>query len=187
MSFLGTMYRVLVVLAVVFVSNTRAVELRNCAKPVFMGVGSVLINEKKATELFGEEYISARKQVIIGKAVAGALANTSSDSLATFRIIIKGEDGLEIENWFAKETRDRVTVVENSAIVGYVAVNGALRFGGDYFSFDEKFIDKKCDEYLPENVAWVAKPVATFIVDLAYDYVTVQLVKGFIGGSNKAD
>lgn len=186
MSFLGTIYRVLVVLAVVFVSNTRAVELRNCAKPVFMGVGSTLINKKKVTELFGEEYISARNQVIVGKAVTGALANTSSDSLATFRVIKSkgffiGENGLD-----AKE-KTILVVVENSAMVGYVAVNGALRLGGDYFSFNEKYIDQKCDEYLPENVAWIAKPVATFVVDLAYDYVTIELVKGFIGGRNKAD
>lgn len=177
MNLLGASFRILVIAAMVFASNTRSIELRNCAKPVFIGAGSVLINEKKAAELFGEEYISARKQVIIGKAFVGALANTSGNSLGTYRF---SADRQHLDEFF-------IPVVSNSAIAGYAVVNSALHLGGDYFDFDEKYIDKKCDEYLSEDIALYAKPVANYMVDLAYDYVTVKLVKGFMGGINKSE
>lgn len=161
-----------------FAGVAHAEDLRYCGKPLVVGVGSVFVNEKKATELFGEEYISARKQVMIGKAVTGALANTTNNSLVSYKP-------------FQFSSDDQVTfvpVIEDSAMIGYVVVNTALRLGSDsYCAFDEKYIDQKCDEYLPENITEYAKPVANFIVDLAYDYVTVKLVKGFIGGSNKSE
>ncbi len=173
MNLLGTISRILVVLAVVFVSNTRAVELRNCAKPTLIGGGSVLINEKKAAELFGEEYISARKQVIIGKAVLGGVTTLIPDA---YRARCSNNS-----SGYFQQTPSR-----KNSFVEYVVVNGVLRLGGDSFSLNENFIDKKCDEYLPENVAWIAKPVTTFVVDLAYDYVTIRLVKGFMDGVNKS-
>ena len=129
-------------------------------------------------KLFGEEYISARKQVMIGKAVTGALANTTNNSLVSYQPFHFSSD-------------NQVTFVpgiEAFALIGYVVVNTALRLGSDsYCAFDEKYIDQKCDEYLSEHVTEYAKPVANLVVDLAYDYVTVKLVKGFIGGSNKSE
>jgi hypothetical protein len=82
-----------------------------------------------------------------------------------------------------KEGR-REAYAEVSRAVGYYVVNRTLRSAADKYDLNEDYIDKKCDEYLSEDVAWIVKPFAKVAVDLAYDYVTVEIIDGLARGIN---
>jgi hypothetical protein len=169
MNVLQTISRGLVVAVVASVHNASA-ELRRAElrKTIHISTGSFLLTEKKAVELFGEERISARNQVIIGKAIWGGLVNLPADASAY---------------------RSYTNPNRSCQFLDYVIVNGGLRYvvassDEKHGKSIEKIIEEKCDEFLPESVAWVVKPLVPCLLDLTYDYVTVQAVNRVI---NKAD
>ncbi|HEX4069257.1 MAG TPA: hypothetical protein VHX42_04110 [Candidatus Babeliales bacterium] len=131
-----------------------------------IGINS-LLQEKKLSELFGEEYISARNQVVIGKAVIGGMTTT-----------LPAAHTLN-NNWSYFQQNNNSKIY---SFIGYVGINGTLRVGADQCSLNEEYINQKCDENLSENIAWIVKPFANAAVDLAYDFVTVQLLKGIQKG-----
>src|SRR5438128_9814364 len=132
---------ILVVAAMIFMSNGTAVEFRNYTSPAAVFAGSVFIKEKKVAELFGEKYISARNQVIIGKSVSTGVGHLITNL---------NENRWSFENYqdkIIKVERDPDMIKEGKTVcyqkfAGHVIVNGALRVGGNKYLFlNEESID----------------------------------------------
>lgn len=165
MNFLGIISGGLVGVAVLC-GNASAKE-KPILKPTLILAGSYLIQEKKAAELFGEEYISARKQVFLGKAIVGGVVNVIPQVYSFER--------------YDSSHQFRQTLSNKNSFVGYVVVNSALRCGSDYLGVDE-YIDKKCDELFSKNGADVAKIIAPAVLDMLYNYLTIDILKGIMHG-----
>lgn len=174
---------VLGMIALIHPIKSRPLLHRNSDK-IAVILGSLFVDEKR-TNVVMRDTISPRNRVILGKALAGGVGhlikhhqNTNEDLISD---ILTGNVGFE----------PYFTYTENSTryahTAGYVVTNGTLRVLGNKFFLDEEFVDKKCDDILPEGVAWLVKPVARGAIDLAYDYVTVECLKGIFSGINQSE
>ena len=185
MNLLSLFSRLLVIAGLVVVSNTSAGPIAANRIPLYTGA---FLTQDRLTTLFGEEKISPRNQLIIGKALLGATGNLIKDldRNKRDRTEIFNYNSFGIKTYFqSKDLDEQIAEGKSFCYVqgaGYVVINGTLRVAGDYISLNEKTIDKKCDEVLPENVAWFAKPVARFALDWTYDSATVAILVCILPG-----
>lgn len=180
-----------VVVTMIFVGNVKADISQQDMAEIFVPVGSFLVDEKRTQDLLGDK-LSARNKIILGKALVGGMGHFmkhheySRDSSILY--FSKSYTSLYFTNNIDPFTEE-ISVRHYASSVhaaGYVVVNGTLRYAADKYFVNEDYIDKKCDEYLSEDVAWIVKPVAKVAVDLAYDYLTVEILKGIQQGINKS-
>jgi|SRR5579862_5870972 hypothetical protein len=187
-------YRILIVVMIMFFGNAKAdniARLRQNADKIVVSLGSLLIDEKRTKVLLGDR-LSPRTRIIVGKAVIGGIGHfmkhENAENFVLKYVDIDGRIDPYFIDGFDVVTGGKMPYCATAFVhaTGYVVVNGALRLVGNRSYLNEEYIDKKCDEYLPENVAWIVKPVANAAVDVAYDYFTVRLVKAIDHGINKS-
>jgi hypothetical protein len=151
------------------------------------------------TNMAGDEFLAQYSKFKLSGIAAGALIRKeiypSLEGHNNARIAVKSLygtilythslaiEGLDINDKSFPVTQDGVVF---RSPLGYFVVNGTLRLAADKCSLNEEYVEKKCDEYLPESIAWVAKPVANVAVEFAYEYFTMQLAKGLDHGINKS-
>jgi hypothetical protein len=166
------------IIIVMTIGNIKADVLHRNMEKIFVPIGSLLVDGKRTEVVLGNN-LSPRTRIIIGKAVIGGFGHYMKHEhmdKVVWESVMTGKapdayflDGIDFMT--GKRIHPYTSAIH---AVGYVGLNGTLR----YLGIDEDYIDKKCDEYLPENVAWIVKPAVNIATDLAYDYVTVQLLKG---------
>ena len=178
--------RILAVVMVVFVGNAKAdniVRLFQNGDKIAVSLGSLLIDEKRTKIILGDR-LSPRTRIIIGKVVAGWAGHCMHHDKNIHHILEQSSTGKE--TYVAADGRIMPCYTSFNHAAGYVALNGTLRLVGNKLYLDDEFVEKKCDEVLPESIAWIVKPVANIAMDLAYDYVTVKLLEGIVDGVNRS-
>jgi hypothetical protein len=164
-----TFFRIAVVaMSTVGLTNMAGNDHEDCAKysrPFFVVVGNIVPSP------IGES-VTARK--ILYSSLGYAMSEDAKKQL-----YLGSQEKKE-------SSKDKRYYVACAHMAGYVVVNGTLRHVADKYAVNEDYVNKKCDEYLPESVAWIVKPVANLAVDFAYDYVTVEILKGIQNGIDKS-
>jgi hypothetical protein len=190
MNILATSSRVLAVMMMVSLSNLSGKDypfkssdrFMAHSKPVFV-IGTNLVS--KGLSLATKDFEPKNRIIAVNALMSGAgytVSEGAKFSLDWHRQH-KHEDRYSETNIESRAQGERAIAIR---AVGYVLVNGSLRLAADKCSLNEDYIDKKCDEYLSEDVAWIVKPVTKLALDFAYDYVTVELIKGIEHGINKS-
>jgi len=168
--------------------------------PIFSRIVVVAISIVSFTHIAGaDEFLAQYSKLRLTGIAAGSLIRKeiypSLEGHNNARIAVKSVYGTIIYTHSVvlggHKINDKSLPVAQDGVIfrsplGYFVVNGTLRYAADKYSLNEEYVEKKCDEYLPESIAWIAKPVANIAVEFAYDYFTVQLAKGFDHGINKS-
>lgn len=180
MNLFRSISHVLVVAVVLYNGNATASQKSETRYFKYAGFGFVaaasLLDQ---TNLFSSKEKNKYNRILI-KSSAGALGNLANQLERDKLFFEKRKLALHNNRDLFDKQWNKYKYECFGIATQYVIVNGALRLGGDYISVNEDSIDKKCDELLSENVAWVAKPVANFFLDWTYHAATLAIIQGMI-------
>lgn len=135
---------------------------------------------------FSSRFLPRKHNKIFTKVLLGTCGQYTTEAIKNDRLHNEVENKVFQLGDMPSESRQLGITMAYKRAAGYAVVNGTLRLVADSYSLNEDYIDQKCDEHLSEDVAWFAKPIAKAAVDLAYHYVTIQLVTGIIHGINQS-